>query len=276
MKPSAVAGSGNAASRLPPSMTVAQDDIADEAVTPASTEGTVKSLTKGLRILDMLLHTRDVGPTEIAKAFSIDKGTASRILKTLAEVGFAVQGAGRRYQPGPKVRGISVAPSSSGTSIRDRARPLLERLHQVTGETAHLALRADDQVLYLDKVNADLPLRVDRPIGTLSPLHCTALGKIFLAFSDTPLPRKLTSYTSRTPINREALQAAIRDIVVRGYATDDEEFGLGIRCVAAPLRDSVGNVVAAIGLSGPTARISAPQLKELGELIKALAHEFEP
>jgi DNA-binding IclR family transcriptional regulator len=252
------------------------DGIVEDASGHALKDGTVKSLTKGLRILEVLLQRRDVGPTEIAKAFSIDKGTASRILKTLVEVGFAVQGAGRRYQPGPKVSGVGSAQASAPrTSIRDCARPLLERLHQATGETAHLALRADDHVLYFDKVDADQRLRFERPIGTLLPLHCTAAGKIFLAFSGAPLPRKLTSDTSRTAVDRDALQLAMRSIVARGYATDDEEFGRGIRCVAAPLRDRAGNVVAALGLSGPTARMSASQPEELGELVKALAAEFE-
>jgi DNA-binding IclR family transcriptional regulator len=249
------------------------DGIVEDASAHALKDGTVKSLTKGLRILEVLLQRRDVGPTEIAKAFSIDKGTASRILKTLVEVGFAVQGAGRRYQPGPKVSGVGSAQAPApSTSIRDCARPLLERLHQATGETAHLALRADDQVLYLDRVNADPRLRFERPIGTLLPLHCTAAGKIFLAFSGAPLPRKLTS---RTAVDRGALQLAMRSIVARGYATDDEEFGQDIRCVAAPLRDRAGNVVAALGLSGPAARMSASQPEELGELVKALAAEFE-
>jgi DNA-binding IclR family transcriptional regulator len=111
-------------------------------------------------------------------------------------------------------------------------------------------------------------------VGTLSPLHCTALGKILLAFADAPLPRKLTSFTSRTPVSRDALQAAIDGIVSVGYSVDDEEFATGIRCVAAPLRDAGGHVVAAIGVSGPTARIAARELDELGVLVKGVVEQF--
>lgn len=235
----------------------------------------VKSLSKGLRALEMLLASESVGTTEVAQALGVDKSAASRILHTLADCGFALQGAGRRYQAGPKLRARAQAMTlPAGVSIRERARPLLERLHEFTRETAHLAVRADDQVLYLDKVDTDLPLRVDRPVGTLSPLHCTALGKIFLAFADGPLPRKLASFTTRTPVSPQALQATIDRILTVGYSVDDEEFALGIRCVAAPLRDASGHVIAAIGVSGPTARIAAAQLDELGGLVKGVADQF--
>jgi DNA-binding IclR family transcriptional regulator len=243
----------------------------------AAEAGTVKSLAKGLKALDMLLNAVDVGTTEVAKALAVDKGGASRILKTLVESGFAVQGAGRRYRAGPKLRSRASSPGlPGGASIRERARPLLQRIYEATRETAHLAVRADDQVLYLDKLDTDQPLRVERPVGTLSPLHCTALGKILLAFAEVPLPRNLPSFTSRTPVSEDQLKATLLRVVEHGYATDDEEFAPGIRCVAAPLRDSANHVVAAIGLSGPTTRIGRAQLDELGALVASVAREFTP
>ena len=241
----------------------------------ADSAGPVKSLARGLRALDLLLGHVDVGTTEIAAALGIDKGAASRVLQTLVVAGYAMQGPGRRYQAGPKLRARSAQPAlPGGVSLRDRARPLLERLHQATQETAHLAIRADDRVLYLDKVETDLPLRVDRPVGTLSPLHCTALGKIFLAYGEAPLPRSLAEFTTRTTINLDILRAALKRIVEHGYAIDDEEFALGIRCVAAPLRDSAGRVVAAVGISGPTARITQKQLTAYGRLVLEIAADF--
>ncbi|HZQ61578.1 MAG TPA: IclR family transcriptional regulator [Casimicrobiaceae bacterium] len=237
--------------------------------------GRIKSLAKGLRALDLLLQRPDIGTVEVATVLGVDKGAASRLMHTLVEAGYAVQGAGRRYQAGPKLRARSGQPVlPGGASIRERARPLLQYLHDATLETSTLAVRADDQVLYLDKVATDLPLRVDRPVGTLSPLHCTALGKIFLAYGEAPLPRSLTSYTSRTPVDPEALRVSLAQIVQRGYAVDDEEFALGIRCVAAPLRDRLGQVVGAIGISGPTARISSAQVNDYGRLTKEVAAEF--
>jgi len=237
--------------------------------------GPIKSLARGLRALDLLLQNSDVGTVEVATALGIDKGAASRLLQTLVATGYAMQGPGRRHQAGLKLRANSISPVlPGGASIRERARPLLERLHEATSETAHLAIRADDRVLYLDKVDTDLPLRVDRPIGTLSPLHCTALGKIFLAYGEAPLPRSLAGFTTRTSIDIDALRAALKRVVEKGYAIDDEEFALGIRCVAAPLRDSSGRVVAALGVSGPTARIAPHHLESYGRLLQDLALEF--
>lgn len=237
----------------------------------AGQDGHVKSLAKGLRALDLLIERADVGTNEVAQALRIDKGAASRTMQTLVAAGYAVQNAKRRWQCGPKLRGRS---APVGPPIRERARPLLERLHAATGETAHLAIRADDRVLYLDKVETDLPLRVDRPVGTLSPLHCTALGKIFLAFGEAPFPRTLAGYTNRTAMDLDALRAALARIVEDGFAIDDEEFAVGIRCVAAPLRDAGGRVIAAIGISGPTARITPAHLSNYGRLAMEVASEF--
>ena len=216
-----------------------------------------------------------VESTDVARSLSLDKGAASRMLKTPAESGFAVQGADRRFRAGPKLRPREPAWGlPGGVSIRERARPLLQRIYDVTRETAHLGIRADDQVLYLDKLDTDQPLRVDRPVGTLSPLYCTALGKVLLAFSDAPLPRNLAGFTPRTPVSEEALKAALQRVVERGYAIDDEEFAPGIRCVAAPLRSPAHHVVGAIGLSGPTTRIAQGDLDDLGRLVASIALEF--
>jgi DNA-binding IclR family transcriptional regulator len=241
----------------------------------ANESGPLKSLARGLRAVDLLLSRIDVGTVEVAGALRMDKGAASRLLQTLVASGYAMQAPGRRYQAGPKLRMRSAQPLLPGSvSIRERARTLLERVHEATAETAHLAIRADDRVLYLDKVETDLPLRVDRPVGTLSPLHCTALGKIFLAYGEAPLPRSLAAFTMRTAVDLGALRAALKAIVERGYAVDDEEFALGIRCVAAPLRDGTGRVVAAIGISGPTARVTAKHLVSYGRLLQDVAAEF--
>jgi DNA-binding IclR family transcriptional regulator len=257
---------------------VAPKDQADGTPAPRPADaapGPVRSLARGLRAVDLLLQKVDVGTVEVAAALGIDKGAASRLLQTLVAAGFAMQGPGRRYQAGPKLRVRSAQPVlPGGVSIRERARPLLERLHEATKETAHLAIRADDRVLYLDKVETDLPLRVDRPVGTLSPLHCTALGKIFLAYGEAPLPRSLAGFTTRTPVDIDALRAALKRVVEIGYAVDDEEFALGIRCVAAPLRDGTGRVVAALGISGPTARITPSHLDSYGQLTQEIARDF--
>jgi len=239
---------------------------------PSNSSGTVKSLTKGLKALELLIRNPDLGTLDLARTLKIDKGAASRILKTLVQGGFAVQDVGRRFRAGPLLQ--SQLAAAGGISIRERARPLLVRIFEGTGETAQLALRADDQVLYLDRIDTLHPLRVDRPAGTLAPLHCTALGKVLLAFGDAALPRTLPGFTQRTLVSVEALSAALADILARGYATEDEEFAPGIRCVAAPVRDAGGRVIAAVGLAAPVTRVERDRLDALGEFVAGVAREF--
>jgi DNA-binding IclR family transcriptional regulator len=150
---------------------------------------------------------------------------------------------------------------------------LLQRISDTTGESAHLAVLADDQVLYIDRVDSPLPLRVDRPAGTLAPLHTTALGKIFLAYDIAPLPAIFLRPVDGDFLARDHLLAQLRQIVISGYAIDDEEFSPGIRCVAAPLRDG-DVIVAALGLSGAAARIDASRLEKLGQLVAEIAATF--
>lgn len=220
-----------------------------------------------------MIRNPDVGTLDLARHLQIDKGAASRILKTLVLGGFAVQDVGRRFRAGPLLQARPAA-TAAGPSIRERARPLLVRIFEATGETAQLAIRADDQVLYLDRIDTLHPLRVDRPVGTLAPLHCTALGMALLAFGAAPPPQALAGFTRRTPVSREALAEALSRVNRRGYATEDEEFAPGIRCVAAPVRDAEGVVIAAVGLAAPTTRLGREQLDELGAYVAGVARDF--
>lgn len=242
---------------------------------PPTSSGTVKSLSKGLKAVELLIRNPDLGTLDLARTLKIDKGAASRILKTLVQGGFAVQDVGRRFRAGPLLQSRAAAMTGE-VSIRERARPLLVRIFEATGETAQLAIRADDQVLYLDKIDTLHPLRVDRPVGTLAPLHCTALGKALLAFGGAPVPRTLAGFTQRTPVSAEALTAALAQVAAQGFATEDEEFAPGIRCVAAPVRDAGGAVIAAVGMAAPTTRVERAQLAQLGGFVAGVTREFVP
>jgi DNA-binding IclR family transcriptional regulator len=133
---------------------------------------------------------------------------------------------------------------------------------------------AGDRVLYLDAVESQQSLRVDNPIGTLAPVHCTALGKVFLAFAGAPIPEQLERMTQRTVTEPQLLAAHLRSMATLGYTTDDEEYTLGVRCIAAPLRDESGRVIAAIGVSGAAARISLDRLPELGAEVRRVAERY--
>lgn len=232
----------------------------------------IQSLARGLKILNLLEHSRNgMGTTEVANQLDIDKSSASRLLHTLAKYGFVEQDADTaRYLLGPQLVTLGQHLLNRIT-LRDHARPYLHELVDKTGECAHLAIQAQRQALYIDQVESTAALRVESEIGTLSPLYCTALGKVLLAFGDVILPDKLKSYTHRTLIDRSTLETQLAQTCKRGYAIDDEEYNYGVRCVAAPVYDHQSRLVGAIGISGPAARVTLERIDEFGAVVRSTA-----
>lgn len=229
----------------------------------------LQSLTRGLQVLDIL---RDAGApmrlTAVAEALGVEKSNASHLLKTLVASGYARQDETRRYESLPQEGHPSEERSLSEVILcKELCRPALEALVAQTGECAHLAVLVGDRVWYIDKVDSTLPLKVDHPIGALSPLHCTALGKAFLAFGTARMPQEMARYTEHTLTDESGLRAEVALTRDRGFAVDDEEFATGIRCTARPVFDTQGQMIAALGLSGPSVRIDDTRLAELGELV---------
>lgn len=230
----------------------------------------VQSLQRGLAVLDFLAESREpVRTSDVAARFDIDKANASRLLNTLQEAGYAERVDGRRYVLGARFNSDHSGRQLEGLiALRERTRSLLEDLVEASGECAHMAVLVADKVWYIDKISSPHALRVDHPVGALAPLHCTALGKAFLAFLPNVEHGELARYTAGTIVAADALDADLARARQRGYATDDEEFSPGVRCVAAPIRDPRGRMVAAVGLSGPTARIDLARLGDLGRLVR--------
>lgn len=235
----------------------------------------IQSLARGLKILNLLEQARSgMGTTEVAREMTIDKSSASRLLHTLANYDFVVQDESTaRYQLGPRLLTLGQRVLDR-ISLRDRARPYLYKLVDATGECAHLAILAQRQALYIDQAESSAALRVESEIGTLSPLHCTALGKAMLAFGDGALPEALLPFTQRTITDQAVLQAQLLQIRQRGYAIDDEEYNYGVRCVAAAVYDHRGMLLGAIGISGPAGRVTLERIDEFGALVRQVAEEL--
>jgi DNA-binding IclR family transcriptional regulator len=237
----------------------------------------VQTLQRGLAILDYLAAAGGpVRTSDVAAHFDIDKANASRLLQTLHEAGYAERTDGRRYVVGQKVLGDGGGGRQleDMIALRERTHSLLEGLVEAAGECAHMAVLVADKVWYVDKVSSPHALRVDHPVGALSPLHCTALGKAFLTFLPKHLTGELARYTARTVVDPAQLEHDLAQARLRGYTTDDEEFSPGVRCVAAPILDERGRMVAAVGLSGPTARIDMDRLADLGQLVRDRSGEL--
>jgi len=231
----------------------------------------LQSLSRGLETLDYM--TSQPGPvrlTDVAEALGIDKSNAAHLLKTLVAMNYAVQDDSRRYLASGKLALPRHEHSLEDIiAVKEAWRGTLEALVAETGECAHLAVLVGTRVWYIDKVDSLLPLKVDHPIGALSPLYCTALGKTFLAFGRVRMPEDQPAFTPKTLTTRRALGEEIERTRARGYAVDDEEFSSGIRCVARPVYDEAGVMIAAVGVSGPTVRVTDARMAELGRIVCA-------
>ncbi|MCB6180081.1 IclR family transcriptional regulator [Rhodobacter sp. Har01] len=232
----------------------------------------LQSLSRGLEALTyMTAQPGTVRLTDVAEALGVDKSNAAHLLKTLVAMGYAEQDDGRRYLPSGKLAGRVRTEHTLEeiVAVKEAWRGTLESLVTETGECAHLAVLVGLRVWYIDKVDSPLPLKVDHPIGALSPLHCTALGKAFLSFGHAQMPEDQPAFTPLTLTTRRALVDEIERTRARGYSIDDEEFARGIRCVARPIYDKSGAMIAAIGVSGPSVRVTDARLHELGRIVAA-------
>jgi len=231
----------------------------------------IQSLARGLKILDLLGQAQDgVSVTELAEALGVDKGSASRLVATLARYGYAEKDEGtRRYHLGPQVVSLSRSVLAR-LPLREAAKPYLRQLMEATGECAHLAVPAQGRVLYIDQVESPATLRVNAAVGTMNPLHCTALGKALLAFGGLDLPARLEPFTPRTITDPESLRRHLDEVRRLGYAVDDEEFDPGVRCIAVPVFDFRGRVVGSIGISGPATRVTHERLPEMAAAVVAV------
>ena len=228
----------------------------------------IQSLARGLKILDLLGQNPDgASITELAEILDVDKGSASRLVSTLARYGYAEKDeVTRRYHPGPQVVSLSRSVLTR-LPLREAAKPFLRQLMERTGECAHLAVPAQGKVLYIDQVESPATLRVNAEVGTMNPLHCTALGKALLAFGNIAMPTELVRFTTNTIRSKRTLAQHLEQVRQSGYAVDDEEFDPGVRCIAVPVFDFRGKLVGSIGISGPSSRVTPEKLPTLAAIV---------
>jgi IclR family acetate operon transcriptional repressor len=230
-----------------------------------------------------------VGVSELGRQLDMDKSSVSRMLRTLEQAGFVAQDpVTQRYTLGLTL-GILGHKALRRIDLRGAARPSLERLAEVTGECSHIAILADNRAFYIDQAAPDRGVIVDAPIGTLAPLFCTALGKSLLAFQPERIREQILSsmvfepYTRRTIVDRASLETHLVQVKRNRVAFDDEEFSIGVRCIAAPVFRHDGSICGAIGVSGPSPRVTDDRLRdwevlvreEAADLSRRLGHDEE-
>ncbi|HWB85722.1 MAG TPA: IclR family transcriptional regulator [Bryobacteraceae bacterium] len=239
----------------------------------------IQVLDRVFRILDILADgAADTTLSEIAAALGLHKSTVHRLLMVLESARFVERNAGTgKYHLGSRVIELGFS-AASRLDVYDVARPHLHWLVEETGETAHLAVLRDGEVVSLSDVESRQMVRTPANAGSRTPAHCTALGKAILAFTPPEQiaqflrGRTLRPVTGRTITSASGLRAELRAVRARGYAVDDEEWEPGLRCIGAPVRDGTGAVIAAISISGPVFRIDQSRLLTLANPVMRAAN----
>jgi DNA-binding IclR family transcriptional regulator len=241
--------------------------------------GAVTSLEKGLKVLDLLIEVEadvvrrphGLAIQQVANELGVHKSTASRLMRTLVDRGYAVpRDGGRGYRLGHAVQ-VHQGLSLDQRRLREFAHPFLAALVDETGECAHAAVTAGGWVLVIDDVETSQALRVVAGKGRRVPLHCTSAGKCLLAYGLAQIPDELPTRTGRTLTNPEMLRLHLEQIRERGYALDDEENDPGVRCISAPVFNARGEAIGCIGIDGPSVRVTEARLDALVGKVTATA-----
>ncbi len=218
-------------------------------------------------------------PTDLNARLSLPKPTIHRLCATLESAGYLTRDLdGRRYYPGARLRGLAVGVlSSSGLQAERRA--LLTKLSEQIGETCNLSIPDGDAMLYLERVETKWPLRIQLPIGTRVPLHCTASGKMFLStFQDAQrvvrLVEPMEKHTPQSISNPEDLLIELAKIRDRGFSTDAEELIEGMIAVAVPVPGPGGGLAATLSFHAPSQRLSLKEACGFVPLLKTTADQM--
>lgn len=238
-----------------------------------------QSVEKVLQIIEVM--TREKGPMrlqDVALKAEMHPSTTLRMLNTLLVYGYVNQDPqSLRYSLSLKFAQIGSLVCEQ-VNLRDIAHPLLVELSQRCQESGCLAIEEDMEVVYTDVVDGpDSMLKIMQRIGKRAPMHSTGVGKLLLLnYSNRQLgeyiaTKGLPALTPNTIVTREALTSKLDEIRAQGYALDDEECELGARCVAAPIRDFSGKIVAAISVSGPLSRMSMERIEVVAPVVMQTA-----
>lgn len=235
--------------------------------------------------LDLLEQFHDdvdeLGVTELSKRLKLHKNNVFRLLATLESRGYIEQNkVTENYRLGLKTLELGQTFIKQMGLLR-QSRPVLEWLVKECNETAYVAILKEQSIVYLDVVETDLTVRVVPRVGSRLPAYGTAAGKVQIAYMpDEELEaffpvKELKSFTPNTITDRELLRKHLKDVAERGYAIDNEELDLGVRCVGAPIRDYTRRIIGAVSLSGPSMRFTDERMeKELIPLVKQAAEEI--
>lgn len=229
----------------------------------------IQSVSRASAIIEALSNNNTLGITELGKLLGLHKSTVFGLVSTLEHEGYVCQNPQtgkyaltlKMFEIGGRVFGK--------LDLRKIARPHIEQIVLRHRETAHLVVPDGLEIVYIDKVECTQSMRICSNVGKRMPFHCTGVGKVLLAFmheeqAEGILRKKgLEAFTANTITDYNLLMKELEKIKVQGYAIDNEEAEIGLRCVAAPIRDIYGKVIAATSVSGPKVRMDDEKLKAI-------------
>ena len=242
----------------------------------------IQAVSHALDLLEQFHDEVDeLGVTELSKRLKLHKNNVFRLLATLESRNYIEQNkVTENYRLGLKTLELGQTFIKQMGLLR-QSRPVLEGLVKECNETTYVAILKESHIVYLDVVETDLTVRVVPRGGARLPAFCTAAGKVQIAYMtdeelENYLPTKeMKRYTPKTVVDREELKRHLKVVAEQGYAIDDEEMDVGVKCVGAPIRDYTRRIIGAVSISGPSMRFTDERLeKELIPLVMRSGEEI--
>ncbi|WP_041711069.1 IclR family transcriptional regulator [Clostridium pasteurianum] len=241
----------------------------------------VQSVERTLSILEVLSdYENGLGITEISEKVNLHKSTVHRLLNTLMIKDYVEQDEDtNRYKLTLKLFELG-SKKVEKMNIVTVARPLLQELMEKTNEVIHLVVREGTEIVYIAKVESQNPIRMYSRIGKRSPVYCTAVGKAMLSYmTDDEVNfiwenSNIEKLTENTVVDFDKFKGNLGIIEKQGYAIDEQENEIGIRCIASPILDYRGQVCGAISISGSIISFKEEKIKEFSKLITGYANKI--
>jgi DNA-binding IclR family transcriptional regulator len=257
-------------------VTSREPNIDDEAEDRA--RGGVQSLGRAFAILEQVArHREGIGLAELSKLVGLHNSTTFHLAKTMVSLGYIRQEREtKRYRVGRPLFALA-ASALDEIEMVNVATPIMEDLSRETGETSHFAVRMGDAVVVIARTSGPGAFQLTDRVGVVRPAHCTALGKIILAaLRPDQLKRflervELTPSTKKSITDPAVLLREIAEIRRSAVAIDDGEFNAEVRCIAVPVYNFTGDIVGAMGVSGPIWRMTDQLMQSRAKSVKAAA-----
>jgi DNA-binding IclR family transcriptional regulator len=235
----------------------------------------IQSIDRALQVLELFsLEKPEWGVTEISKVLNIYKSNVHNILSTFSEKGFVKKDSKTdKYKLGIKFFELGSVVIKN-MDLRRIAHPYIEELSKEFNETVHLGILDKGRVISIEREESNKGLCSHIEIGRRTPLHCTAVGKAIMSYlSEEEInliikEKGLEKYTENTITNKEKFEEEFKKIRKQGYAVDNMEHEEGVRCVAGPIRDYNGKVIASMSISGPAFRIDKSNIPNIAKKVK--------